>query len=361
MVTMANRRWDTERLDDGVPLVLHVVEAYGAGVAAAVSDYIASLPELRHVLLAYRRPGTQIADAASALFIELPAGRSAQMAAVRLAIRTLQPDVIHAHSSYAGAYVRLASPRRGARIVYSPHCYGFERRDLHGAARAALWMVEAALSWRTDSVGVVGEWEQALARRLSPSARTVLVPHRVHHRGVVAGPPREGPVVAVGRVEAQKDPEFFAAAAKEARLLGGRREWKWVGGGDATLEGVLRDNGVTVTGWQPRHAVTAELAAAHAYVHTAAWEGNPIALLEATKLGLPVIARDIPPLRHGGVRPLVQNPIELAQRVIELDDERSWRRAARAASQRARRFRPDDQAEALWQLYGLTRPDTAAS
>jgi glycosyltransferase involved in cell wall biosynthesis len=208
---------------------------------------------------------------------------------------------------------------------------------------------------------VVGEWEQTLARRLSPTAETVLVPHRVRHQRAVEGPPRGGPVVAVGRVEAQKDPAFFAAAANEARLLGGSREWRWVGGGDAALEGVLRDSGVTVTGWKPRQAVTAELAAAHAYVHTAAWEGNPIALLEATKLGLPVVARDIPPLRHGGVRPLVRNPIELAQHVIELDDERFWRRAARAASQRARRSRPDEQAEALRRLYGLTRPDTAAS
>ena len=112
------------------PLVLHVVEAYGAGVAAVVHDYIASVPEVRHVVLAYRRPGAQLNERCGALFMEMPAGRAAQVRAVRLAIRTLQPDVIHAHSSYAGAYVRLAGPRSGARIVYSPHCYGFERRDL---------------------------------------------------------------------------------------------------------------------------------------------------------------------------------------------------------------------------------------
>jgi len=40
--------------------VLHVVEAYGGGVAAVLTDYINALPEVRHVVLAYRRPGTQI-------------------------------------------------------------------------------------------------------------------------------------------------------------------------------------------------------------------------------------------------------------------------------------------------------------
>src|SRR4051794_36096555 len=154
----------SQRPERRSPLVLHVVEAYGGGVAAVLADYISSLPDVRHVVLAFLRPGTQIGDVLQgrAELIEMPSGKVNQIRAVRRTVRQLRPDVIHAHSSYAGGYVRLATPRYGARLVYSPHCYSFERLDVPSVARAGFWALEAALSFRTDSVAAVGEWEQIL-------------------------------------------------------------------------------------------------------------------------------------------------------------------------------------------------------
>ena len=119
------------------PLVLHVVEAYGGGVAAVLTDYINALPEVQHVVLAYRRPGTQIGGDLEerAELIEMPAGKLNQIRAVRRTVQERRPDIIHAHSSFAGGYVRAATPRNGARLVYSPHCYSFERADVPAAAR----------------------------------------------------------------------------------------------------------------------------------------------------------------------------------------------------------------------------------
>jgi glycosyltransferase involved in cell wall biosynthesis len=339
-----------------VPLVLHVVEAYGAGVASAVRDYIRSIPEVRHVVLAYSRPGVAIADELTPLLIELPEGRRAQVRAVRLMVRALRPDIIHAHSSFAGAYVRLGIRRRGARIVYSPHCYAFERRDLSVLARTGFWALEAVMAWRTDGVGTVGEWERIQADRLPSAATTVVVPHRRQPGLVSVDGPGSGPIVTVGRIQPQKDPAFFAAAARDARVLGGWREWRWIGGGDPELEQLLRDSGVTVTGWKSRAGVLAELSHAHAYVHTAAWEGNPIAVVEASAAGLPIVARDIPALRHTGVGRLAANPIELAQRVLELDDEERWQREAEQARQFAAGADLSAQADALRDLYGLPVP-----
>ena len=68
-----------------------------------------------------------------------------------------------------------------------------------------------------------------------------------------------------------------------------------------------------------------ELANAHAYVHTAAWEGNPVTVLEAASVGLPIVARDIPPVRHAGVDRLAATPIDMAQQVLALDDLDRWR------------------------------------
>ena len=348
--------------DRSTPLVLHVVEAFGGGVAAVLTDYVASLPELQHVVLAYRRPGVQIGNGlhGRAELIDLPDGKLAQIRAVQDAVNRLRPDVIHAHSSYAGGYVRLATRRHDARIVYSPHCYSFQRRDVPGMARAGFWMAEAALSFRTDAVAAVGEWEKELAVRLPKRSKVVLVPHRVQLPVDLPAPPlaNDGPVVTVGRIVPQKDPSFFADAARDARLLGGDREWRWVGGGDERLERLLRDSGVTVTGWRPRDAVLRELAGAHAYVHTAAWEGNPVTVLEAASVGLPIVARDIPPVRHAGDERLASTPIELAQMVLELDDPLRRKIAMEEAASFVTRTTARSQSGALRELYGLAAPST---
>jgi glycosyltransferase involved in cell wall biosynthesis len=347
------------------PLVLHVVEAYGGGVAAVLTDYVASLPDVEHVVLAYRRPGSQIGNGlhGRADLIDLPSGKLAQLMAVRRTVKRLRPDVIHAHSSYAGGYVRAACPRRGARVVYSPHCYAFQRRDVPGVVRAGYWLMEAVLSFRTDAVAAVGAWEQVLAHRLPRPSEVVFVPHHVQLPAdlVTSAEADGGPVVAVGRIRPQKDPAFFAAAARDARLLGGNREWRWVGGGDEDLERLLRDSGVTVTGWQPRERVLRELANAHAYVHTAAWEGNPVTVLEAASVGLPIVARDIPPVRHAGVDRLAATPIDMAQQVLALDDLDRWRGAMKESAEFVSRTAATSQGAALRRLYGLPPAEETAA
>ena len=84
-----------------------------AALAGGLTDYIKALPEVRHVVLAYRRPGTQIGGDIEerAELIEMPAGKLNQIRAVRRTVQERKPDIIHAHSSYAGGYVRAATPR----------------------------------------------------------------------------------------------------------------------------------------------------------------------------------------------------------------------------------------------------------
>ena len=72
---------------------------------------------------------------------------------------------------------------------------------------------------------------------------------------------------------------------------------KWIGGGgsDAHLAELLAA-GVEVTGWLEQDIAVKELAGCDIYLHTAAWEGYPMTILEAFELGLPVVARGIPAL-----------------------------------------------------------------
>ena len=51
--------------------------------------------------------------------------------------------------------------------------------------------------------------------------------------------------------------------------------------------------GVEVTGWLEQDVAVKEIADCDVYLHTAAWEGYPMTILEAFELGMPVVARTI--------------------------------------------------------------------
>ncbi|WP_043496649.1 glycosyltransferase [Georgenia sp. SUBG003] len=132
--------------------VLHVVESYGGGVASAIDAYVAATPELEHHILRRRREGSLAGDASAATFAsvtDLPGGPQAVLA-VRRALAVVRPAVLHAHSSRAGVYARLAvRDGRHVRIVYTPHCFAFERRNISLLVRTCCYVVERSLALNT--------------------------------------------------------------------------------------------------------------------------------------------------------------------------------------------------------------------
>ena len=60
------------------------------------------------------------------------------------------------------------------------------------------------------------------------------------------------------------------------------------------------------------------LGGAGVYLHTARWEGFPIAILEALELGVPVIARDVPALAGATATPGITTPSDMAVAAEEL-------------------------------------------
>jgi glycosyltransferase involved in cell wall biosynthesis len=354
----------------GRPLqVLHVVESLGSGVATALESYIRNTPGHRHTVLGWRRDGAQTGDALdrlAATMLALPPGRLAQLGAVRRQVARLRPDVVHAHSSYAGLYVRLLR-RPGRSLVYTPHGFSFERRDVSGALRAGFWLIEAVLSLRGACVAAVGPREAYLAERLPGRQLVRYVPNVADDLQLDGSPPddRGRPTgrlraAGMGRITAAKGPGFFRSAASRGRELGLPVDWVWVGGGDPEAEQALREVGVQVTGWSSRPAALRCLAAADVYVHTAAWEGAPISVLEAAALDLPILARRSPALEALGLAPLYDTPPALVAAVGALLDERE-RERLRARSQRLlERHGPDVQRQTLEGLYAVAARAAAA-
>jgi glycosyltransferase involved in cell wall biosynthesis len=340
-------------------VVLHVVESLGSGVATALEDYVRSTPAYLHIVLGWRRSGAQTGDAldrATARVLSLPRGRAAQFYAVHRWIRALRPDIVHAHSSYAGLYVRLAMPRCRGSVVYTPHGFAFERRDISRLKRAVFWLAEALCSLGGGQIAAVSPREAELARRLPGRLAVTYIPNVVRVDGqpfrVVdsrAGKERHLRVVTVGRISAQKDPTFLCRAARATQDAPVR--WIWIGGGEAADERAIRDAGVEVTGWLPRSLALSELARADVYVHTAAWEGSPISVLEAAALGLPIVARRSPALSALELPQLCETPEALGQRIRALlDDDRRVELGTRCA-RLLEEHRPEAQESALEQAY----------
>jgi glycosyltransferase involved in cell wall biosynthesis len=222
---------------------------------------------------------------------DLPKSPFNAIKTVRRTIDKVQPDVIHCHSSFGGVYGRFGGRNFPGLVVYSPHCYAFERRDVNNLTRCLYRVVEKYLSRWTDVVAACSHREKLLAKEIGGRSgfRSVFVPNLsalpAHYGGE-----RENIVVGVGRLSPQKDPELFAEVAHE--FLGHETRFVWVGDGEEDYLHQLEASGVEVLGWKSQKEVEEILSRAKVYLHTALWEGFPITLLDAKQGGLAIVVRD---------------------------------------------------------------------
>ena len=287
--------------------VLHVTETFSAGTGTAIVEYAHAVRSqgVESHLLAQDRGSNLLSEINDSPF------ESAQIIApgplqlwksLRQAIATIEPDVVHFHSSIAGVIGRLTvSPFADVPVVYSPHCFAFERRDVTRPRLRAIKVAESVLARNTNAFVCVSPHEADLARRLRPGVDVACVLNsfsgaRALSMSSVAGGSRDDSssphsVVTVGRIAPQKNPGMFrgiidAFDADEAV------EATWVGDGDPHERELLEKSGVDVTGWLDSEGVAAAVSVHALYLHTADWEASvPIAVLDAMHAGLPVVVR----------------------------------------------------------------------
>lgn len=343
--------------------VLHVIESFGGGSLSALFTYVANTPELEHHIAFRPRPGEYVPDGRLALFAsahELGRGYVRPMRDLRRIEKGLHPDVIHAHSSFAGAYVRLAMrATTSRRIVYTPHCYAFERLDLALLERSVYWALEYLLAWNTSALAACSERELYIGGKL-PYRRRLLVPNiaadvaadlRTKPSGERLHP--EQTLTAIGRLSRQKAPDFFARVVRAVRERRPDVRAQWIGDGPVHAVRELEQADIDVTGWLSRERAAATLSLSDTYVHTAAWEGFPLAVLEAHAVGLPIVCRRIPALAGAPSRWQGAEPDQLASRIVDLLDDRLARAENRMDWGRyLRRHTAEAQRERLLALYG---------
>lgn len=216
-------------------------------------------------------------------------------------------DVVHTHSSKAGALGRLAAHQlKTGRIVHTFHGFPFHQFQ-SWPRRTTYIQIERSVGRFTDVFLAVGPAvaAEAITRRIAPPERVRTIGvglakalnapgplDRAEARRILCVPPGMHVVGTVGRLAFQKAPEDFVHA-----LAGLRRSdvfGVWIGDGPlrAKTERLARKLGLSgrmlFTG--ERHDVEALLPGIDVFAMASRYEGLPCAIVEAMSAGLPVVA-----------------------------------------------------------------------
>lgn len=308
-------------------------------------------------VITLRRSDPEMVRALEALGVRVVAFPAAAFASPQRALRLLrflrsEPfDVVHTHLVRATVLGVAAARAAGTPSVATLHNTRRNRR-LPDSLR---WAEDRILRHVADRVVAVG-WETAAVHRERLGHREIeVIPNAVPAPSPCAAEERaalraelgvgsgELLVIAVGRLHPQKAFPDLLQAIEIAGMDGHPVQLRIAGAGP--LEGALRREiaqrglGGRVRLLGLRRDVPRLLAAADVYASSAAWEGLPVATLEAMAAGLPIVATavgDVPRVvdRSAGILVPPGRPDELARALSKVLSDASLRRALGEAARR---------------------------
>ena len=237
---------------------------------------------------------------------------------------SVDPSVVHLHSSKAGLAGRLAI--RGRRpTLFQPHAWSFLAVDPKLKGAAVRW--ERWASRWSNVIICCSESEAEEGRVAGISGPMVVVPNAVDASRLaeIAAEDRddarrqigvgdEEMVVCIGRLVAQKGQDMLLGAWPAVRSSFPTARLVLVGDGpDRSTLGSMATAGVEFAGWQPN--VATWLAAADVAVVPSRYEGLSLSLLEAMAAGCCVVAFDV-----AGVGEVIRRAASPEGRAVALGD-----------------------------------------
>jgi glycosyltransferase involved in cell wall biosynthesis len=247
-----------------------------------------------------------------------------------------------------GAGLRDWAARRGLRGYCS---YGGHGGALVTVSEARKADLEAFLGRSAAGTAQIA----AIANGV-PAPPALSISERTRRRTELGLAPEDLAILAVGRMTAQKRPLLFLEIAARIATRVPQAKFFWIGDGPLAAEWDTRAAALGIgsraqrLGW--REDVAPLLASGDLLLHTAEYEGMPLAILEAMAAGLPCavsesLHREMPFLdESNSFRVSDDSWIELLQDRTELS-----RRAVAARNLAMTRFSTDAMAMAYEQLY----------
>lgn len=221
-------------------------------------------------------------------------------------LKTLSPDLVHAHSSKAGLLARLACRTTSIPCLFTAHGWAFSE-GAPKKRRFVARLAESACAMLGHSIVNVSTYDRDLALRNNVGRAAQ---HRVIHNGLpdiqeysAEGGLTNGAIVMVARFAAPKRQDLLIRALS---LLPASVRLRLIGDGPhrAEYEALARQLGVMerVDFVGDSDEVARLLAEASMFVLLSDHEGLPLTIIEAMRTGLPVVASAV-----GGIPELVED------------------------------------------------------
>ena len=288
--------------------------------------------------------------------------------AVEQAVGSFTPDIVHAHSFFAGLVVRALVEREklaDVSVLYCPHGWAFCRRTSL-FAKLASQAVELALQGRADQVQCISQFElHAGARAGIRADRMFCLANRIpdsppagaNARTELFRSPAALRVAFLGRLDRQKGFDVLLDAARKLEC-----KVEVLAAGVRAVDGDVDFDvpaNVAMLGWLGAEASDELIRACDVVVVPSRWEGFGLVALEAMRAGKALVASRVDALPelidHEVTGLLVRpaDPVALAAALAGLSRERAREMGAAARRKFELFFSFADYAAALRWRYAV--------
>lgn len=206
---------------------------------------------------------------------------------LRKIVKKEKPDIIHLHSSKAGALGRLLVGTGKAKMFYTPHGYSFLMENESGIKQQIYKTMEKILGKRKCLTVACGksEWEQSrIVTKNSTYISNGVNIDKLNANLINANEQnledfniKKNVFTAytVGRINYQKWPELFNEIAQKLPEM----QFVWIGDGD--MRDKLTADNIVITGWLEHKEAMELITKFDTFILASRYEGLPISLLEA--------------------------------------------------------------------------------
>ncbi|MGH8506144.1 MAG: glycosyltransferase family 4 protein [Stenotrophobium sp.] len=236
-------------------------------------------------LLTYRRTGRNLSSFRRLLWT------------LRRQVLSLQPQIVHAHSSFAGFLSRMPGAVGAVPVVYTPNGWGFDRED-PPLMRKLYAVAERSIAGRAAAIVTSSEYETRVAVAAGIARERIhIIAHGIDTDRLCSetaiAEPRTGPLqlLFIGRLDPQKGFDWLlqtleplGPAALQLTVAGSRM----LTDQDQSLK---RDN-IRYVGWVTQDALDGYIDACDAVIMPSRWEGFPFVVLETMRRGRPLLVSD---------------------------------------------------------------------
>lgn len=273
--------------------LLHIVEAMGGGVFTYIVELSNQLVEKYDIYIAYAtRPQTPenfrdyFDDRIKLIEVE-NFSRSVNILSdvkaffeIKNIVKKINPDVVHLHSSKAGALGRWCINGRKIPMFYTPHGFSFLMADQSKLKLKIYKFIEKFCAIRKCTTIACSKGEYIEAKSLNKKATYVNNGINIKKlektiETIQKQNSDNFTVFTLGRICYQKNPELFNSIAKSMPNV----KFLWIGDGE--LRNKLTSENIEITGWVDRETALKYALSADVFMLTSLWEGLPMSLLEA--------------------------------------------------------------------------------